>query len=152
MALTDAERKTLLILEVGEVAGDLLAGNIDLLWTRYAAYAPVGADLRDLYVKRGLIDIALGVARQVVTFTDGDYGQSASHLAQRLMEMRRTVEAEIAALDAGQQGFGGAAIGSLTTVTPETPPTAPPVRPYGPDALDPPYIGSPYGRGRRSRW
>lgn len=143
MALTDAQRKTLLILEVGDTAGELLAGNIDLLWEKYASYAPVSAELRDLYVKIGLIDIALGAARQGVTFTDGDYSQSASHVAQRLLEMRKAATDALAVADADAGGTGVTG-GQLTTVTPQTPPVAPLVRPYGPDALDPQYLGSPY--------
>lgn len=152
MALTSEQRKTLLILEVGDTTGGLLAANIDLLWEKYGSYAPVSADLRDLYVKIGLIDIALGAARQGVTFTDGDYSQSASHVAQRLLEMRRATTDELAVADAASGGTGVTS-GQLTTVTPQTPPSAAPLRPYGPDALDPEYVGSPYwGRNGGRRW
>lgn len=153
MALTDAQRKQLLILQVGEVAGSLLAGNIDLLWEQYAPYAPVSADLRDLYVKLGLIDIALGAARTGVTFTDGDYSQSASHVALRLLEMRKAVAEELAAAASEASGGTGVASGQLTTATPQTPPSAPLVRPYGPDPTDPVYLGSPfYPRSGVRRW
>lgn len=151
MALTDAQRKQLLILQVGEVAGSLLAGNIDLLWEQYAPYAPVSADLRDLYVKLGLIDIAYGAARTGVTFTDGDYSQSASHVALRLLDLRRAVLEEIAAAASEASGGTGVASGQLATVTPQTPPTSPLVRPFGPDALDPEYVGSVYYPIRRIR-
>lgn len=155
MALTTAQRKSLLIARVGETSGGLLAANIDALWDLYAAEAAVSAALRDLYVRRDLIEIALADARTKVTFTDGDYSQSASHLAQRLEAMLAAAQAELERFEAAQQGAGGAAVGELATVTPDTPPSAAPSRPYGPDAFDPEYVGDPYWpRARRAgrRW
>lgn len=144
MALTDDQRKTLLILEVGDTAGNLLAGNIDLLWEKYAPYAPVSADLRDLYVKIGLFDLRIAKAQDDTTFTDGDYSQSASHVAQRLLERQKAAIDAAELLSGESASANGVTGGQLTTVTPQSPPTAPLPRPYGPDATDPQYLGSPY--------
>jgi hypothetical protein len=151
-APTDEQRKALLILRVGEVTGGLLAANIDTLWDEYAAYATPNPALRDLYVKRGLIEIALGATRADVDFTDGDHSQRASQAAVMLLKMLDSTEAAIVECAALGQA-GGAAIGELTTVTPSTPPRAPLVRPFGPDATDPAYWGDPYWpqSGRRVR-
>jgi hypothetical protein len=69
-----------------------------------------------------------------------------------LLKMLDSTDAALAILDAQTQA-GGTAIGELTTVTPEVPPRGPLSRPFGPDALDPQYLGSPYypQRGGRVR-
>lgn len=152
MALTAEQRQALLIARVGETPGNLLASNIAALWELYAPQAAVSATLRDLYVRRDLIEIALGDARSAVTFSDGDYSQSAGQNAQRLAEMLTKAQAEIDA-ELAKRGGGGVAIGAIAKTSPVMPPSAPPVRPYGPDALDPPYVGDPYSpsRGRAGR-
>lgn len=153
VALTDVERKAAIIDEVGDPSGTL-ATKIDTQWTKCARYESVSADLRDLYVKRGIVQIEYARLRRFVDFTDGDnYGQKASQAAAAALKMLDDVKGEIEAFEGTQQGVGGAAIGELTTVSPESPPSAPLYRPYGADALDPPYLGSPYYSGRRrSRW
>lgn len=154
MTLTDAQRKAAILDEIGDGDG-YLAARIDAQWEKLAAYAAAPA-LRDLHVKRALIDIAYGQARTAVDFTDGDHSQRASQAATALLKLRDAVTAEIATLAEVLlfEGAGGAATGELTTVSPTSPPTLPLVRPFGPDALDPEYLGDPYYpvrtvRGRR---
>ena len=154
MALTSEQRRQLLILKVGEVKtadfpAGLLAGNVALFWELHGGDDATDAALRDLLVKRELIELALGEARNDTDFTDGDYSEKASQRAVSLLKALDSTDAAIAAIEEGIGVPQGAAIGELTTVAPESPPRAPLVRPYGPDALDPQYLGSPYWGGRR---
>lgn len=155
MALTEAATKALLIRQVGEVAttdfpAGLLAGSVDDLWAQYADQAVLGARLRELYVKRGLIEVKLGQVNSAVDFVDGDHAQKASQAATALQKMLDRVEAQIETETEVAAGAGGtAAIGDLATLTPESPPTGPLVRPFGPKAEDPPYWPSPYYPERR---
>lgn len=153
MALTGEQRRQLLILKVGEVKtadfpAGLLAGNVELLWELHGGDDAADATLRDLLVRRDLIELALGEARNDTDFTDGDYSEKASQRAVSLLKALDSTEAAIAGIEAGIGVPQGAAIGELATVAPESPPRAPLVRPYGPDATDPAYWGSPYGPGR----
>jgi hypothetical protein len=160
VAPTDTQIKALLVAQVGEVAttafpAGLLAGNVDLLWDLYADDATVAPALGRLKVKLGLIDLALGEARKVWSFTSGPHSQTASDGAKRLLEMREETLKEIAVEQGATQGAAGAAIGQLVTVTPQTPPRGPLAPRDGRDhSASPRYSGSPYYPGgiRRPGW
>lgn len=155
MALDDAQRKAAILDEIGD-AGGTLATKVDAQWDKYAAFEAIAPTLHDLYTKRGLIDIAYGQIREDVDFTNGDHSQRASQAVKALLDLRKEVTDEIAlATEIAQiDGAGLIATGELATVAPEAPPTRPLVRPYGPDALDPEYLGDPYypTRTRGGRW
>lgn len=152
MVWDETARKAAIIDEVGDPSGTL-ATKITSQWEKYAAYEAASPALRDLYVKRGLIQIEYARLRADVDFTvDGLTSVKASQAAAALLKLLDVVNAEIVVATGDELGASGAAIGTLTAVTPETPPSAPLVRPYGPDSTDPQYQGNPYYPRRRVAW
>lgn len=141
-APTEAQIKALLLAQVGDPDGTL-AAQWDTVWALSLGATPLAA--RILTAKLALIDVALGAASQAVSFSDGDYSQTASDRAKRLLEMRAATEK---GLESSWQATGGAAIGQLATESASPPPTTPLVRPYGADAHDPPYFPDAYTPGR----
>jgi hypothetical protein len=114
MALTDAQYKSLIILQCGDTANGTLATNIDLLWDKNDDRADLGT--RFLYTKRDAIDV----------LTD---------LMKHLQMMRDDVERLI---DEQAQIANAPAIADIETTAPIMPPD------FWPDANDPRYKGDPY--------
>ncbi len=142
---TDAQITALLVLQVGDTTSGVLAANVGTLWGLHAGAATPA--LRQLETKLGLIDLALGEARQIVSFTDADHSQAASDLAKRLLDLRGEVLQELVAARAQAGAAGGVASGQLTTVTPQVPEPYAPREPLGPDPNAQRYSGSPFVPG-----
>jgi hypothetical protein len=145
-APTDDDIQALLVLQVGEVPGSLLASNVATAWALHDGEPDA---VKRLTVRLDLIDIALGYYRGIVSFTDADHSQQASDMAKRLLDMRKSLtDALVLALEEGE-GEEGPAGGLLTAVTPWTPPPVACPLPAGTDvSFDPRVTGSPYGRRR----
>jgi hypothetical protein len=145
-APTDDDIQALLVLQVGEVPGSLLASNVGTSWALHAGEPDA---VKRLTVRLDLIDIALGYYRALVSFTDADHSQQASDMAKRLLDMRKALaDALVLALEEGE-GAEGPAGGVLTALTPWTPPPVACPLPAGTDvSFDPRVTGSPYGRRR----
>lgn len=144
MALSAGQIQALLILEIGDTAGGVLAAQMATIWDSYADYASVSPRLQELYSKRRGIDLVLGSLREASV----DY-QTESGLLQKLHQKIDTLEAmreraqdEIDAVEKRALGARTPAAGALTTTTPVTPPTGPLTGPL--DASWPNYSGSPY--------
>ncbi len=131
VAPTEAQFKALLIAQIGDTPAGALAAHYDVLWSWYAGAATPA--LRLLETKLGLLDLALGEARQIVSFTDADHSQSASDLAKRLLELRGEVLGELTTARAQASAAGGVASAPLTATTPQTPAPYAPLELYGPD-------------------
>jgi hypothetical protein len=87
-APTDDDIQALLVLQVGEVPGSLLASNVATAWALHAGEPDA---VKRLTVRLDLIDIALGYYRGIVSFTDADHSQQASDMAKRLLDMRKSL-------------------------------------------------------------
>lgn len=145
MALSDAQLQTLLVLEVGDTADGLLAQNVSLLWERYADKALVYPGLQAQYVKRSLIDLALGVARSQVDYdVHNQFAAKGSQEGVRLTQMRQEAQSEINRLERQARAMPGAVVGQLTATAPQSAPSTAPTYPNGPEANDERYAGSPY--------
>jgi hypothetical protein len=115
MALTEAELKSLIVLQVGDDAAGTLAASIDLLWSSHADTSAIG--LVALLTKRDAIDVMLAKVRNQVSFKAlNGASVSASDMFDHLWKMRELIDAQI---EAAQSGADGAfAIGELITVAP----------------------------------
>jgi len=115
MTLTEAELKSLILLQVGDDSAGTLAAAIDLLWSSHADVANIA--LVALLTKRDAIDVMLARVRNQVSFKALDGASvSASDMFDHLFKMRELTEAQIEAAQAGQDG--SVAIGELTTTAP----------------------------------
>lgn len=146
MAVTDAQIQTLLVLEVGDNADRLLAANVAALWDRFADKALVSTRLRELYVKRSLIDLARGAIRDQIDYSLGGAAAASFHAHDRvetLEKMRANLYAELQQEERVARHTRPLALGTLTQTAPELPAdgTAPPATL---DANDPRFAGSPY--------
>lgn len=165
MAITEADVKQQIVLEVGDVnptTGDpattpgqagsdgIIWSRIDYLWTRYGAWDQVAAGLRELYCRRAAIRLVLGVLspRRFDT-TDTQAGASfrANQLWEHYLAMLEAVSAEIAdALRAAATPGGGPSTGGASSpyqgaLIAKRAPV--PVRPGAPDPNALPYGGAP---------
>jgi hypothetical protein len=145
MALTDAQLQTLLVLEVGDTADSLLATNVALLWDRYADKALVYPGLQAQYVKRSLVDLALGVARSQVDYdVHNQFAAKGSQESGRLLQLRQEVQLDINRLEKLAVSRASAVVGQMTATAPQSAPSTAPTYPNGPEANDERYAGSPY--------
>jgi hypothetical protein len=134
MALTDAQYKSLIILQCGDTANGTLATNIDLLWDKNDDRADLGT--RFLYTKRDAIDVLMAAVRSKVSFKALDGASvNLSDLMKHLQMMRDDVERLI---DEQAQIANAPAIADIETTAPIMPPD------FWPDANDPRYKGDPY--------
>ncbi len=134
MPLTDAQYKSLAVLQVGDSADGVLATNSDLLWDKNDDRAD--SYTRFLYTKRDAIDTIMASVRGKVSFKALDGASvNVSDLMKNLQQMRDDVECLI---DEQAVIMNAPQIGDLTTTAPIMPP------PFWPDANSPVYKGSPY--------
>jgi len=135
----------LVISQVGDSAGGIVAASIATLWTLHDDQ-PTAA-LQFLFAKIGAIDLLMGTVREQVTQT-GLEGVK-SDLSDKLKALVLMRAATVADLDrainagAGQDSTHAGAAGLLTTTAPISPPTG------AQDANSPDYRGNPYQRRRR---
>jgi hypothetical protein len=145
MALTDDEYKSLIVLEVGDTADQLIQNNIDTFWTLYDTLALAGR-LQYLYAKRKAVEVLMGSVR---TLVDSEItGDSKFALHQRMTNLETMLAAcdqDIAAERRNLAGQGSA-VGLLTTTAPIASPTG------RPDANDPRYSGDPNWRSTGRGW
>lgn len=143
--------QTLLVQEVGDTADGRLAANVETIAAVWADADTVSPGLARLYVKRQLIDLAIGATRAQVDFNaPNDIGMKLSQRMTNLLTMRDLVTADLLLLHT--QGAGGrdGASAELTTRTPQSPPCWWPSPPF-PDANGAGLRGDPYRRPR-GRW
>lgn len=101
LAPTAAEQDELLT-SIGDFQDGTLEAALPDIWTRYVPY---GGRLQFLYVKKDLIDLAMGEVRKRVNFqTPQDVSVEASQLLNNLLKMRQAVERDIAKLEAAGAG------------------------------------------------
>jgi hypothetical protein len=126
MAITESDVKAQIILEVGDVdpqTGDpptsgaigVIAGRIDYLWARYAAWDQVAAGLRELYARQAAIRLVLGVlSPRRFDSSDSRAGLSvrANQLWEHYSAMLTAVGQEIEQARASAAASGGASSGS----------------------------------------
>lgn len=104
MALTSAQYKTLILTELMDTSGGLLAANIDLLWSKNDIATTIANQY--LLTKRDAIYLLLGAVRQQVNFQALD-GASVdlSDLFKHLMALLSIVQAQIEAAGLGYVVF-----------------------------------------------
>ena len=145
MTVTDAQRKALIIAEIGDVATTLyptgvITENIDTLWDLWAFTAQNDPYLRDLYVKRESIELVLGALRGSVDVRiSGDSDVKSSQLVKTLMDMLDQTKKDLTKFSGSATGM---AAGLITTVAPDSAPS----NWGGLDANFKGYGGDPYYR------
>jgi hypothetical protein len=127
MALTETQRKSRVVLFVGDVdeAGTpvsdgtgIIATNIDLLWDTYDG---LGLYLRELYARRDAITMVLGrVSLTSDTAIGRDLGLSVkkSDRAKAYQKLLDDTNSLIASVNLGSFIGSASTIGELTTTTP----------------------------------
>lgn len=148
MPLADVVVQSLLVAQVGDTENGALTNNVANVWAYYTDDLGAGT-LRDLYVKRALIDIALGAGgeRLQSDFIAGDVAVKQGQRRQALTEMRAATQVEIERLEEYQIASSVPVVGVLATTAPRTALDAlnDDASVYR-DANDPMYRGDPYDR------
>lgn len=122
MPLTADQYQQLIVVEVGDV-GDLVANNIDTLWTLYDTQTD--AYTQYLYAKRKALELLMGSVREQVNRA-GINGIRAdlTDKFKNLQSMWQAVDAELTTvIDLAAATSGVAAVAQLNT--PYTDPTSP---------------------------
>jgi hypothetical protein len=163
--LSDADLQRLILNEVGDVdplTGDLLepylttqdvttrpgllASQIGDYWQQFAWLGVSAPFQRDLYVKRHLIDVALGRLQDLVQESEQPIAVQYGGRVATLFRMRDSVSADLMTYESGMAPPSGllartAQVGLITRQAPWSPPP-----PGYPDANHPAFSGSPYER------
>ena len=142
-------QQTIAVLRVGEspATNGLLTAQVALLATQYSgldAMLPpylIGVSLEDLYVRRGLAEMALGACKALVDLTTADQKDAFSQESARMLAIIVNLTAEIRVVGDMARSTGDIAVGLLTTVAPIGPPYV-----GGLDANDPILTGTAYSR------
>lgn len=147
--MLSAAQQAVAVLRVGETLQPpgLLAATVPSLAAQYDgldATLPdylAGVSLEDLYVRRGLAEVALGACRAAVDQQTADQKDFFSQESARLLALLRFLTDEIQSVGDMARSSGDIAVGLLTTVEPIAP-----LYPAAINANDPIFKGTPYPR------
>jgi hypothetical protein len=142
MPLTDEQSR--MVQEVGETDDGRIAANVAAVFAIWAGKDALYAGLTWLYVKRELVELAIGAERAKVDFTSAqDLGMKMSDKAGALQTMYDKTLAEIIRIESKARGSRPGASLELVTQTPQSSPWPSP--PY-PNANSRRLRGDPYRR------
>jgi hypothetical protein len=137
--LSEATIQQILVDEVGDTANLDLANAVQLFWTSFQDKQAIHPRLQELYTHRRLIDYALALVRNHVSFsTDGALNLQLAQRTAYLKDRKAEIQTDINKLETIARANRTPVIGQLTNTEVETPP---PGVPYGDSHR---IIGSPY--------
>ncbi len=158
--VTDVDIKGLIILEVGDTVNQVLANNIDLIWSSFADKALIAPRLQELYTRLRAIDLVLAdpTFRNAVSFSmSGDLSQQLHERTDHMRDRRKECQAEIDHIERWELQIQPPVVEQIKATEIEVPPALDPNFPPPPviDANSRKYHGDPYdvsGRNRTERF